>query len=54
MVLRENPTSVRLPEDMKRELDDAAKERSESAHWLIIFIIRDWLNKWKRKKAKAT
>jgi predicted transcriptional regulator len=46
------PTSIRLPVDLKQELERAAVAERRTTSWLIVEICRMWL-KWREQNRDA-
>jgi len=39
----EHPTSIRIPRSLKAQLQQYAKAQSRSMSWLVVDIIRQWV-----------
>jgi hypothetical protein len=50
--VKQFPTSVRLPEDLKRDLEAECKRDSRSMSWLIVHVLRRWQAYQKAKGKK--
>jgi predicted transcriptional regulator len=46
-----DPTSIRIPADLKRDLQKEARREDRTLSMLIILVLRQWLA-WKRGEKK--
>lgn len=44
------PTSVRLPSDIKKELQAVATAQRRSLTWIIVEVLRQWVNHTRKGK----
>ena len=44
------PTSLRLPNELKRRLQKVAKERMQPLTWLMIFALDEWEKAYVKKQ----
>lgn len=42
MADKDYPTSIRLPDDLKRELASAARAQGTTLSWIIVAILKQW------------
>ena len=44
------PTSFRLPDELKRDLEKLAVKQRRSVSWVVIEALRQYVSWWKRQK----